>query len=173
MFIRMKTSKKAKYPTMQIVEGVREGKKVKQRTIAHLGVVRNKQDLEKLKVLAEKLLQRLEKEGLEIDPKVELKKLQHTKTVYDGFRTVVNKLMEITELNKIIQGVQGKRHFKVHEVIQLILTQRFALPSSKLRTYERQEEYGFQHIDIQNIYRAMDAITPLDEAIQKQIFEVV
>jgi hypothetical protein len=38
----MKTSKKAKYPTMQIVEGVRENGKVKQRTVAHLGVVKGK-----------------------------------------------------------------------------------------------------------------------------------
>ena len=46
MYIRLKYSKKAKYPTMQIVEGVREGTKVRQRTVAHLGVVKGKKDLE-------------------------------------------------------------------------------------------------------------------------------
>ncbi|BBI17661.1 Transposase [Neochlamydia sp. S13] len=80
MYIRMKTSKKAKYPTLQIVEGVREGKKVKQRTIAHLGVIKSQQDLQRLKNLADKLIQRLEKEGLEIDPSFEVKELKHKKT---------------------------------------------------------------------------------------------
>ena len=71
MYIRMKTSKKAKYPTMQIVKGIREGTKVHQRTVAHLGVVKSQKDLLKLKTLADHLIQRLEKEGLKIDPKVE------------------------------------------------------------------------------------------------------
>jgi hypothetical protein len=102
MYIRMKTSKKAKYPTMQIVEGVRDGKKVRQRTVAHLGVVKSKKDLERLKDLADKLIQRLEKEGLEIDPKVELKALRHKGTVYDGFSNVVARLMELTEFAKVI-----------------------------------------------------------------------
>jgi len=56
MYIRMKTSKKAKYPTLQIVEGVRDGKNVKQRTVAHLGVVKSQKDLRRLKDLADKLI---------------------------------------------------------------------------------------------------------------------
>src|SRR5271155_1724423 len=93
MYIRLKHSKKAKYPTMQIVEGVREGTKVRQRTVAHLGVVKGKKDLEKLKKLADNLIQKLEKEGLNIDPKAELSMLRHTKTTYDGFSMVVDELM--------------------------------------------------------------------------------
>jgi len=173
MYIRIKTSKKAKYPTLQIVEGVREGKKVKQRTVAHLGVIKSKKDLQRLKDLADKLIQRLEKEGLEIDPKVEIKQLKHRKTVYDGFGLVVEKLMNLTGFDKIIQSAQGKHQFVVEEIINLILVQRFDLPSSKLRTCERQEEHGFQGIDVQHIYRSMDAISSLDEAIQKQAFDTV
>lgn len=173
MYIRMKTSKKAKYPTLQIVEGVREGKKVRQRTVAHLGVVKSKKDLERLKNLADKLIERLEKEGLEIDPKVEVKKLRHKQTVYDGFGTVIDKLMAITGFGKVIQSAQGKHQFNLQEVITLILTQRFDLPSSKLRTYERQNEHGFDGIDLQHVYRSMDAIETLDSEIQKQAFKTV
>lgn len=171
MYIRMKTSKKAKYPTLQIVEGYREGDKVLQRTIAHLGVVKNKEDMRKLKDLAEKLIQRLEKEGLEVDPKVEIQKLKHEQTIYDGFAVVVNRLMAITGLDKIIQSAQGKHHFDIQKIINLILVQRFDLPASKLRTYERQEEHGFQGIDLQHIYRSMDALETKSEEIQKQTFE--
>ncbi len=66
MYIRLKHSKKAKYPTMQIVEGVRDEKKVLQRTVAHLGVVKGQKDLQKLKKLADNLIEKLEKEGLNI-----------------------------------------------------------------------------------------------------------
>lgn len=173
MYIRMKTSKKAKYPTLQIVEGVREGKKVRQRTIAHLGVVKSKKDLERLKDLADKLIQRLEKEGLEIDPKVALNDLKHKQTIYDGFGLVVDRLMAVSGFGKIIQSAQGKRQFDVQKIIKLMLVQRFDLPSSKLRTYERQEEHSFEGIDLQHIYRAMDAVASLDNAIQAQAFDTV
>jgi transposase len=169
----MKTSKKAKHPTMQIVEGIRDGKKVRQRTIAHLGVVKTQEDLKKLKTLADHLIQRLEKEGLKIDPKVEINRLKHTQTVYDGFRMVIDRLMESSGIQKIIRGSQSKRHADLENIVQLLITQRLALPGSKLRAYERQEDYGFQDIELQSIYRAMDALAPLDDAIQKQIFETI
>lgn len=173
MYIRLKTSKKAKYPTLQIVESFREGKKVKQRTVAHLGVVKGPKDLQRLKDIADKLIQRLEQEGLEVEPKVEISKLKHKKTVYDGFRLAVDRLMSLTGFDKVIQSAQGKHRFDIEKIVRLILVQRFDLPSSKLRTCERQEEHGFHEIDLQHIYRTMDAIEPLDTVIQKQAFNAV
>ena len=173
MYVRLKHSKKAKYPTMQIVEGVREGSKVKQRTIAHLGVVKGDKDLRKLKKLAENLIERLEKEGLPTDPKVTLEAIKHKKTTYDGFSMVVDKLMDITGFTDVIQTKQGRHRFNLTEIVKLILTQRFDLPSSKLRTYERHAEYGFNEVDLQHIYRTMDAIEGVKGEIQKQAFQTV
>lgn len=173
MYVRMKTSKKAKYPTMQIVESFREGKKIKQRTVAHLGVVKDQKDLKKLKQLADRLIERLEKEGLQIDSKVEIQKLKHKETIYDGFSTVVESLMDLTGFNKIIRSAQGRRQFNLEETVRLMLVQRFDLPSSKLRTCERQEEHGFNGISLQHIYRTMDVIEDLSETIQTQAFETV
>lgn len=171
MYIRMKTSKKAKYPTMQIVESFREGKKIKQRTVAHLGVVKDQDDLKRLKLLADRLIERLEKEGLQTNCKAEIEELKHKKTIYDGFSIVVDKLMDITGLKKIIQSARGRRRFSIEEIVRLMLVQRFDLPSSKLRTFERQAEHGFNEIDLQHIYRTMDVIGSLNEAIQTQAFE--
>jgi transposase len=173
MYVRLKHSKKAKYPTMQIVEGVREGSKVRQRTIAHLGVVKGEKDLRKLKKLAENLIERIEKEGLPADPKVTLEAIKHKKTTYDGFNTVVDKLMDMTGFTDVIQSKQGRHKFNVVEIVKLILTQRFDFPSSKLRTYERQAEHGFNEVDLQHIYRTMDAIEGLEGEIQKQAFYTV
>jgi hypothetical protein len=170
MYIRLTHSKKAKHSTLQVVESVREGKKVKQKIIASLGVIKGPQDLEKLKKLADHLIQRLEREGLPSDGKVSLKDLIHKKTSYDGFGNAVNQLMQLSGLSDVIKGAQGKNSFDLEEVVKLILVQRFDLPSSKLRTYERQEGHGFQGIDLQHIYRAMDTIECLESEIQKQAF---
>jgi hypothetical protein len=70
MYIRLTHSKKSKNPTLQIVEGIRDGKKVKQKIIASLGVIKEPKDLEKLRRLADHLIQRLEKEGLPPDEKI-------------------------------------------------------------------------------------------------------
>lgn len=88
MYIRLTSSKKSKHKTLQIVEGVREGKKVKQRIIASLGVIKSQKDLEKLRTLADHLIQRLEKEGLIIERCINVKDLVHKKP----FTMVLEKL---------------------------------------------------------------------------------
>lgn len=171
MYIRKTTSKKSKHPTIQIVEGIREGKKVKQKIIASLGVVKSREDLEKLRKLTDHLIQRLEKEGLPPDSKVDIKKLVHRETTYDGFGLVVNELLKLAGFLTIIESAQGRNKFNVKEIVKLILIQRFHLPSSKLRTYERQEDHGFYNIDLQHVYRTMDAIEGIESEIQKAAFD--
>ena len=172
MYIRLTSSKKSKHQTLQIVEGKREGKKVKQKIIASLGVIKSIEDLEKLKKLADNLIQKLEKEGLPPDDKLLLKNLFHKKTVYDGFGIVLNRLMDLTGFDVLLKSVQGRRQFDVYEIIKLIISQRFHAPSSKLRTYERQAEHGYGEFDLQHFYRSMDAIEPFGEKFQKQAFEM-
>lgn len=53
------------------------------------------------------------------------------------------------------------------------MVQRFDLPSSKLRTYKRQADHGFHGIDLQHIYRTMDAIENLGSEIQTAAFNTV
>jgi hypothetical protein len=173
MYVRLTKSKKSKHPTLQIVQGIREGKKVKQKIIASLGIIKTKEDLEKISKLAENLVRRLEKEGLPIDGKIKIKDLVHKTTVYDGFRLIVDNLMNLTGFSKALQEVQGKRDFDVVEIVKLIIAQRLDLPSSKLRTYERQVEHGFIEIDLQHIYRTMDAIETIEDEIQKKAFMTV
>jgi transposase len=173
MYIRLKHSKKAKHPTIQIVRGVRDGKKVKQEIVAHLGVVKGQKDLEKLRQLAENLLDRIEKEGLEIEPKVRIKQLMHKMTVYDGFGLVVDQLMKLAGFSEVIKKAQGRRQFNLEEIVKLIIVQRLDLPSSKLRTQQRQGDHGFSEIDLQNMYRTMDAIEPLSGAFQQKAFETI
>lgn len=173
MYIRLTKSKKSKHPTLQIVEGIREGKKVKQKIVASLGIIKEPKDLEKLRKLADHLIQKLEKEGLPPDGKVDLKGLIHKKTTYDGFAKAITQLMHLSGFSNVIRKAQGKNSFDLEKVVKLMLVQRFDLPGSKLRAYERQESHGFQGIDLQHIYRAMDTIEPLASELQKQAFDTV
>jgi transposase len=173
MYARLKSSKNSRNQTLQIVEGVREGKKVKQRIIASLGVVNNEKSLKKLLRLAQSLIQKIEEQGLPVNHKIEINKLFHTMTVYDGFGTVVGRLMELTGFSKIIRQAQGKNKFNVEEAVKLIIAQRLDLPSSKLRTYERQQEHGFEEIDLHHLYRTMDVVEQLSSKIQEQGFKSV
>jgi transposase len=173
MYIRLTKSKKSKHPTLQIVEGVREGKKVKQKIIASLGIIKGPGDLEKLRKLAYHLIEKLEKEGLPPSSKVYIQSLFHKETTYDGFGLVVDKLMQLSGFSEIIRKAQGKNKFNVEDIVKLILVQRFDSPSSKLRTYERQADHGFHGIDLQHIYRTMDVIEHLVTEIQTAAFNTV
>ena len=170
MYIRLTKSKKSKHSTLQIVEGIRDGKKVKQKIIASLGVIKGPKDLEKLRKLADHLIQKLEKEGFPPDGKIDIKSLTHKKTTYDGFGVTVDRLMQLSGFSEVIRRAQGKNKFDVEEIIKLILVQRFDLPSSKLRTYERQEDHGFYGIELQHIYRTMDVVEHFSSEIQKAAF---
>ncbi|HSX38811.1 MAG TPA: IS1634 family transposase [Chlamydiales bacterium] len=152
---------------------MRVGNKVRQETIAHLGVVKGQKDLEKLRHLAESLLIRLEKEGLEIDPKIRVRQLMHKMTVYDGFGLVVDQFMKLTGFSEVIKKAQGRRQFDLEEIVKLIIVQRLDLPGSKLRTQQRQTEHGFCEIELQNMYRTMDVIEPLSRAFQQKAFDTV
>ena len=85
MYVRFTKSKKSKHPTLQIVKGIREGKKVRQKIIASFGVIKSHQDKVKLAKLAENLIQKLEQEGLP-NYKIDVRDLTHKKTVYDQAR---------------------------------------------------------------------------------------
>lgn len=173
MYTRLTSSKKARHPVLQIVKGVREGKKVKQQIVASLGVIKNQKDLLKFSKLAENLIEKLEQQGLPKTDKVQWKNLIHKSTTYDGFGLVVDKLLNLSGFNNVIKEAQGKNSFDLEEIVKLIIVQRLDLPSSKLRTYERQKEHGFYGIDLHQIYRAMDAIEPYSGDFQRKAFETV
>lgn len=173
MFVRLKSSKTSKHPTFQIVEGVREGNKVRQKVVASLGIVKDVSDLKKLRNLAKNLILKLEQQGLAAENNnLDFSKLIHRKTVFNGFQLVTDRLMDLVGFSGITKRAQGKNRFNVEEILKLIILQRMDLPSSKLRTYERQFDHGFHGIELQHVYRTMDALEGFSEEFQKQAFEV-
>ena len=149
MFIRLKSSKTAKHPTFQIVEGVRDGTKVRQKVVASLGVVKDESDMKKLRNLAENLIRKLEQRGLTPENKsVNFSKLIHKKTVFNGFQLVTDKMMDLVGFSAIAKRAQGKNQFNVEEILKLIILQRIDFPSSKLRMYQRQSDHGLLGVEL-------------------------
>ena len=170
MYVRLKSSKRSRHQTLQIVEGIRQGKSVRQRVVASLGIIEDRKNVQKLVSLAEGLARKLEEQGAILPKKLEIEKLSHAFTTYDGFGIVVKKMMEISKFSEIIRKRQGKNSFDVEEVVRLIITQAMDCPSSKRRTCERQQEHGYSDIDLQHLYRAMDVIEGISGEIQTQAF---
>jgi len=56
MFVRTKTSKNSPRKTVQIVSNQRVGTKVKQIIIRHVGVGSDEQEIQQLKLLAQKII---------------------------------------------------------------------------------------------------------------------
>lgn len=173
MYVRLKTSKKAKNPTIQIVEGFREGKKVKQRTIASLGVCKGPEDKKRLLQLAESLIRRLDRMEISTSElnKVDIQALKHQETVYDGNRIVTEKLFDLIGFSKMIESVNGRQSYNVLDIVTLIVANRLHSPSSKHRIFERQNDYGYHGIKLQHVYRAMDKILSLKTDLLKKAFD--
>jgi hypothetical protein len=54
--------------------------------------------------------------------------------------------MAITGFDKIAHSAQGEYSFNALEIVNLLLSQRFDMPASKLRTCERQELVHRKHL---------------------------
>ena len=60
MYIRVKSSKLSPRQSVQIVRAVREGKRVLQQIVQHVGIAHDERQLEELKTLAQKLIWEIE-----------------------------------------------------------------------------------------------------------------
>ena len=62
MFVRVKDTPNSPRQSVQIVESWREGSKVRQRIVRHVGIAADNQDLEYLKSLAELIKAKIEEQ---------------------------------------------------------------------------------------------------------------
>ena len=105
MFIRVKTSNNNKTTFVQIVQSVRSADRVTQRIIRHVGVARNADELESLKLLAESLKIKLEANGQEFLFKPEeVTSLKESKKHYDDSDYIVN-VADLIEEQRLTSGI--------------------------------------------------------------------
>ena len=179
MFVRVKSSNNNKTTFVQIVQSVRSAGKVTQRIICHVGVARNAEELESLKLLAESLKIKLEAGGQQFLFKPEeVTGLTKSKIIYDKSDYIVN-VADLIEEQRLISGIHeayGKlfddlgyakvinrpsRNKMITEVFRNIVLARIANPASKRSSVLKLEEDFGITIDLDRVYRRCTGLTIL------------
>jgi hypothetical protein len=188
VFIRLTRSKTSRNPTVQIVESYREGKKVRQRIISSLGVVRDDDDRERLVNVGHALINKLRSEANKqlnlgisesesdneapkartkfVDPRL----LVHVRSTPCGFEDVYGAMSNKIGFEKLLQDLDkgSRRDFLIGEIIPALVYKRLQEPASKRRSlYLEATERGAKPFELHQVYRAMDALLPFSGEIQR------
>ena len=190
MFVRLKSSKKSKHETVQIVRSVRTPEnKVKQEIVASLGVIRNDSDRAELVKLAHNLIQKFDEDssGQMVFPDLEhsykpkerkpvksdqmnFKNIEHVKDFQIGFDDVFGKISEDIGFDAVLAEIDNTRKntFSALEIIKTVVINRLKEPESKRASFLRDVfEKGESSFELHHVYRAMDLIVPYAEQIQQ------
>ncbi len=187
MFVRRKTSKNSPKIAIQLVENIREGKKVKQKIIRHFGTALNEEEAKVLTRLALnykdqllrqtdqlKLFEKADSEAIErlvesskaVQPDrldVNLKTIVEEKRIVTGIHQVFGKIFDNVGFNDVLKNPSRKKSSV--KLLKNVVLGRIAEPSSKRSTARMlSEEYGI-NTQLTAIYRMMDYID--DNAIEK------
>ena len=187
MFVRRKTSKNSPKIAIQLVENIRNGKKVKQKIIRHFGTALNEDEAKVLTKLALIYKAQLQEQSAQltlfdtssfdlIDKLVEnsqakqperldvnLKNIVEEKRITTGVHQVFGKIFDKVGFNDVLENPARKKSSV--KLLKNVVIGRIAEPASKRSTARMlSEEYGV-NTQLTSIYRMMDFID--DRAIDK------
>ena len=168
VFIKVTKNREGKQH-VYLVEGYREGDKVKQRTIHTYG------RLDKLEQEEPGILERLKKEAKE----GKFNKDSHIEITYDlnapmnepdkiyGWK-IIDSIFKELKIDKFLEKYEDKkRSDKISDILRLLTIQRILKPNSKISTYKAQDElYGNWDISLNSIYRSLDKLDEIKEELQ-------
>ena len=174
MFIRVKSSPNSPRKSVQIVESVRDGDKVRQKILRHVGVANDKDELDRLLELAEFIKAKIENErhptlfSTEILAKVaiqgkkinstedslvvDLKKLREQQRVITGIHEAYGKIYQELQFDQLVKSDAKSK------MLEHIVMARIANPSSKRASVQMLErDFGIE-LDLHKVYRMMDSM---------------
>lgn len=192
MFVRIKSSPNSPKKSVQIVESYREGTKVRQKIVRHVGTALNEKELKAMRDLAEHIKAEMEQEqkGTLFDAstlaemaiaareksddkplEVDLKKLRETSRIVTGIHEVYGKVYDLFGFDKVISS--PKRNKATVKNLRQAVMGRIANPLSKRATATMlAEQYGVE-ISSSALYRMMDRIDEkVIEKIQKHAYKM-
>lgn len=177
MFIRVKNTPNSPRQSVQIVENVRIGTKVKQKIVRYVGIAWNEGELKSLKNLAEYIKSGIEWERIpgvfsseylaelsiksreqreEIEDNVKLKGLEAVQDVITGIHDIYGDIYTQIGFNKAI--VRPASHEKALNRLFHIVMGRIASPLSKRNTVKKLgDEFGV-NFSLDSVYRMMELI---------------
>jgi transposase len=191
MFVRVKSTPNSPRKSVQIVHSERINGKVKQKIIKHIGIAYDENELEELKLYANRLKIELELksqlplysveeiETLEKKAK-ESKKEQEVKDNREDYEVNLLDLIEEDRVIKGIHDIYGKlyselgfdkvianptRNVSASKALKEIVMARIANPDSKMGSVEMLEEKFGVNLNLKSVYRMMDKLD--DKRIKK------
>ena len=176
MFVRIKSTPNSPRKSVQIVDSIRYGNKVRQKIIRHVGVGQDEDELSRLQELGAFIKAKLENENqLSFFPpeevfkqviesklrhcnkplKVDIKKLREDQRVIVGIHEVYGTMYKELGLDRILPV---SRYHSSHWVLFHTVMARIANPQSKRESSRFLEEDFGVRISLEKIYRMMDRL---------------
>jgi len=191
MFVRVKSSPNSPRKSVQIVHSERINGKVKQKIIKHIGIAYDENELEELKLYANRLKIELElKSQLPLYSVEEIETLEKKakeekkeQKVKDNREEYEVNLLDLIEEDRVIKGIHdiyGKlyselgfdkvianptRNVSASKALKEIVMARIANPDSKMGSVEMLEEKFGVNLNLKSVYRMMDKLD--DKRIKK------
>lgn len=190
MFVRVKSSPNSPKRAVQIVESIREGSRVRQRIVRHVGTALDEDELKRLRELAEYIKAKLEEEsqpglfppeqlaqmaiearGREASTKealpLDLRRLRERQRIVVGIHEVYGRIYRSLGFDRALVG-QWRRPGAAKILFQLVMA-RIANPASKRRTVaDLAASFGVE-LSLPAVYRALDAIDERTQTRVKQL----
>lgn len=187
MYVRIKTTPNSPRKSVQIVESVRDGDKVRQKIVRHVGIAMDNDELARLRDLAEHIKAKLEieyqpslfsaeenaksaiaarheKEDEKPPIHVNLRELREEQRTVVGIHEVYGKLYEELGFRDIF--LSAKRNQTLNELLFQIVMARLANPTSKREAVTMLERDFGVEIALEKVYRMMDH---MDEKVVERI----
>lgn len=199
MFIRVNKTPNSPRSSIQIVESIRIGDKVRQKIIHHVGIARDDGEIQKLKDYGKELMAKIIEERTNNTPQMSF--IEHAtkeeilrsinkkpgrpkkKQIQDILPTNEVTLDEIREEQRIIEGVHDIagtmfdeiyakifRGKRSYKILRDVVLSRLVYPKSKLNTSKKlSNNFGIYH-SVEMIYWMMDQLHPKIGDIKQMTF---
>jgi len=177
MFVRVKTTPNSPRKSVQLVESVRDGVKVKQKIVRHVGIAMDEAELIKLRDVAEFIKAKIETEKEpslfpievlaemaiggrnrkeEVEDSVKLKEVEAVQDVITGIHDIYGEVYNEIGFDRAI--ARPASHENALNKLYHIVMGRIASPSSKMATVKTLSNSFGISFSLDSVYRMMDLI---------------
>ena len=177
MFVRVKPSSNGLHQKVQLVESLREGTKVRQRIVRHIGTAHSEKELEHFIRLAHHVKAQMEEDrtptlfGPEkmaelslihtsapepTRPAIQVKDLVEESRSVVGIHDVYGQIYKELAFDRLLP--QPKRHQADTDYLRHLTMARIATPSSKRKAVDLLEHSFGVSLDLDRVYRLMDKL---------------
>jgi transposase len=188
MYLRVTSTPNSPRRAVKVVIAVRDGLKVRQKIVHHVGIGHDEKEIEKLKKIGMEYIAREKQETLKRNAQAVLegKRGRKPRIKLEAMLPVSEvRLSDIVEERRIVEGIhevggavyERLGYDRILEkkadqvLLQDLILARVALPSSKHRTRQLLDKKFGRTYDLDRIYRLLDKLHEKIGTIKKLVFE--